>query len=108
MSLALSIGENGKALDLYSLNLEMYVGCEVLSKASFKEALELLKVLPKLDIIITSSKNGSEETAILSDQYISDSGKNIPLIVIGKEQKLSSKEYFVYESKEIQGLVKTA
>lgn len=39
MSLTLLIGDDDKTLDLYSLNLEMYVGCEVLRKRIFKKQL---------------------------------------------------------------------
>ncbi|MCB9062049.1 MAG: hypothetical protein H6622_11055 [Halobacteriovoraceae bacterium] len=108
MSLTLLIGDDDKTLDLYSLNLEMYVGCEVLRKKNFQEAIDLLKVLPKLDLIITQKQTDSRETINILETYLLQNKKETPIIIIGEKFQTQIKATFIPQTKEVKPLIKTA
>lgn len=108
MSITLLIGDNDRTLDMYALNLEMYVGCEVLRKSTFAESLDLLKVLPKLDLIITQKDIANEGAVSILDEFLVGANKEIPLIILGNDVKLKSKATCIPLSTDIKPLIKSA
>ena len=77
--------ESNKTLnDLITINLTTYLGVDLIHRANAQEALSLLAILPNIDLIITTTKIGNEETSNLLGDYISQNRLETGLIVLGK------------------------
>ncbi|MBT5093636.1 MAG: hypothetical protein HOM21_05315 [Halobacteriovoraceae bacterium] len=84
MSQIILIENNPNLLELLSLNLSTYVGAEVIPRDSATDALELLKILPSVDLIITKDKIGSEPSAKMILDFIKESNSDSGLIILGE------------------------
>ena len=69
---------------IYKLNLTTYTGTDVVERGSAAEAIELLNILPAINLIICPTKVGDEKTAVNLFQYLREKNYDIPLIVLGE------------------------
>lgn len=77
--------ENSSELEsFYSLNLQTWVGTSIIPKKEAKFCSKIFEENIQIDLIITKARNGLEKSAEALYEMIKNSGKQIPLIVIGK------------------------
>jgi len=89
MSLTLLVENNQKTASLYSVNLQTYVGSDVIWKKNLQEAKEVLKVIPEIHLIISRVKMDEEEIAYPLHKYLVSLSLDIPMIVLGAEPRLN-------------------
>lgn len=87
MAQVILIEDNKNLHELLSLNLSTYVGVEVIPRVSAQDAIDLLNLLPNIDLIITSAEIGDEPTAAMLAEFIKTNQREIGLIVIGELPK---------------------
>lgn len=76
--------ENNETLhNLLSVNLTSLLNAELIPRENAIETIGLLRILPKIDLIITRDKIGEDETALKITEYILENNLDIPLIVLG-------------------------
>ncbi len=83
MAQVLLIEENKNLNELLSINLTTYVGAEVIPRKNAQDAIDLLRILPTIDLIICGEKVGAEETAREIALFLKDEGRETSLIVLG-------------------------
>lgn len=91
MSQTILIEPSKKLSDLYKLNLNTYTGTDVIERASSKEAIDLLKILPEIDLIICRAEVDREKTAQDLYQFLVDSNIEIPMIILGESLRIKDK-----------------
>ncbi|MCK5074003.1 MAG: hypothetical protein KAQ98_11290 [Bacteriovoracaceae bacterium] len=91
MAQCLLVEEREKISALYSLNLRVYTGLDVIRKVDLEGAIELLKVVSEIDIIVVKRQIGHEQTAVKLYEYVESLDLPIPIVVIGFEKKLKGK-----------------
>lgn len=69
---------------IFSLNLSTFVGTNIIIRKNAEEAIELLKILPEINLIIAKVKVGEEQTALKINQYLKQEGLETSLIVLGQ------------------------
>lgn len=84
MAQVILIEDNKSLNELLSLNLSAYVGVEVIPRSNAQEAIDLLNLLPNVDLIITQEKAENETTAHTLAAYIKQNAREINLIVLGE------------------------
>jgi HD-GYP domain-containing protein (c-di-GMP phosphodiesterase class II) len=102
--------EDNKAMnDLISVNLNTYLGVDIIQRNSALDTISLLSILPNIELIITRHKVGSEETAKLLHDYISENQLNLGLIVLGGENNYNN-DHTIHLSneKDWEGVVNTS
>ncbi|MDA8792351.1 hypothetical protein N9N67_03845 [Bacteriovoracaceae bacterium] len=82
------IEDNEKLFRLYSINLNTYAGTDVIDRKSAREAIELLNILPNIDLIITRNKIKEENTAEDIINFLSSKNIDIPVIVLGENKNI--------------------
>ena len=70
MSQTILIEPNDDFKKLYTLNLTTYAGTDIIDRANANEAIALLKILPQINLIITTPKVENEYTAVDLYKYI--------------------------------------
>lgn len=83
MSQTILIETNNDLKKLFTLNLQTFVGTDVIQRENAQDTLALLKILPQISLIITRSSVGNEKTAKIIHQYLKDEGLTTSLIVLG-------------------------
>ncbi len=84
MSHILIISDNDIINDIYSFNLELYVGASSTIKNSVEDAIALMEQTPRLDFIVCLSEIGENEEAAKEIYYfLNEKNISIPLIIIG-------------------------
>jgi HD-GYP domain-containing protein (c-di-GMP phosphodiesterase class II) len=83
MAQVLIIEDNINLKELLTLNLTTYVGVEVIPRQSAADALDLMNILPTIDLVITKEKIGDEFTAQAIAKFIKSEGRDTSLIVLG-------------------------
>ncbi|MCK6595175.1 MAG: hypothetical protein L6Q33_08250, partial [Bacteriovoracaceae bacterium] len=73
--------------DLLSINLNTYLGVDLIQQDSGLDCIGLLTILPNIDLIITKNQVGSEKTAETLQKYIEDNKLEATLIVLGDFKK---------------------
>lgn len=84
MKPTLLVENNTELESFYSLNLQTWVGIKIIPKKEAKFCLKAFDENPDIACVITKARNGLEKSAEALYEYLQKSGKNIPLIVIGK------------------------
>ena len=97
MSQTILIEPNQELNKIYSLNLSTYVGTDVIIKENAKEAIELLKILPTISLIITRNHIGLEKTSSVIHKYITEEFLDIPILTIGDNPEVSDKSMVITE-----------
>ena len=88
MTKILLIESSANVRDLLSINLNMYVGVDVICRASLAEAIEVLKVVPEMDLIIARDKIEFVNVAHDLYRFLQAHPKDIPMVVMGAEHDL--------------------
>jgi hypothetical protein len=83
MSQTILIEPNADLNKIYSLNLNTFVGTDVIIRQNAEDALAILKILPEISLIITQSKVGTEETALKIYEQLKKDGPETSMIVLG-------------------------
>ncbi len=108
MAQALLISNNEVLNDLYSLNLEVYVGTNVTVKANLEESLKLLELNPNFNAIIVLALIDGEDAGKAVYEHCAKSGVEAPVIVIGVQSEVSKDEVSVLPaSYNVRALVRT-
>ncbi|WP_127716148.1 hypothetical protein [Halobacteriovorax sp. HLS] len=84
MSQVILVEENGNLRDLLSINLKTYVGSEVIPRNNASEVIDLLNILPNVDLIITHAFTKEEQTAKIIFDFIVENNLEVALIVNGE------------------------
>ena len=108
MSQTILIQNNEDLKNLYSLNLNTYVGTDVIDRKSGEDAIELLEILPSINLIITDAKVSGENCAVKLYEYMQDNKLEIPLIVLGECKELNNKAIILEERCPWELLVKVS
>lgn len=87
MAQVILIEDNKTLNDLISVNLTTYLGVDLIQRKNAQEALNLLSILPNVDLIITTVKVQDEPTSEILSHYILSNKLETGLIVLGTDQK---------------------
>lgn len=83
MSQTILIETNQDLKKLFTLNLQTFVGTDVIHRENAQDTVALLKILPQISLIITRANVDQEMSAKAIHHYLKSEGLNIPLIVLG-------------------------
>jgi HD-GYP domain-containing protein (c-di-GMP phosphodiesterase class II) len=83
MAQVILIESNETMNDLLSINFTSYLGVDLIHRKNASETINLLNILPSIDLIICCAKVGSEDTANDIHNYILQNKLEINLIVLG-------------------------
>jgi HD-GYP domain-containing protein (c-di-GMP phosphodiesterase class II) len=84
MSQTILIEPNDELRKIYSLNLATFVGTNVIVRKNADDAMELLKILPEVGLIISKASVKGESTAIKIYKFIHNNALDTSLIVLGE------------------------
>ena len=68
---------------IIGLNINTYIGIEPISRKNALDCIELLSILPTIDLIITPERLGTEQTAQEIIDYIKANNLKVELIILG-------------------------
>lgn len=89
MSQTILIEPNDDFRKLYSINLTTYAGTDVIDRGNAQDAISLLKILPTIDLIITTPKVENEYTAVELSNFLKENKLEVPMIILGECKELS-------------------
>jgi translation initiation factor 2 beta subunit (eIF-2beta)/eIF-5 len=84
------------------------VGTGVIERQNADETIDLLKILPTVDLIITKNKIAGENTAVIIYKFLKSHQMDIPMIVLGECAELSGKALSLIEPTSWEVLIKHA
>jgi HD-GYP domain-containing protein (c-di-GMP phosphodiesterase class II) len=108
MSQTILIEPNDELRKIFSLNLNTYAGTDVIERKNSEEAIDLLKILPNINLIITRNRHAEDMSALKLFQFIEAELLDIPMIVIGDEPQLADKVMIFKEPFTWETLIKGA
>ena len=108
MSQTILIEEHEELRKIYALNLNTYVGTDVIQRKNADDAIELLRILPQVSLVITQARIGTEDTAYKIHQYIRNEGLSTGMIVLGESKFLTKDVLCLQEPVSWEILIKQA
>lgn len=93
---------------IYSLNLNMYLNTDVISKSSVSDFVKLIEALPKLDLVIIDEADFLEADTNAVIVEIKKRQLHIPVIVLTKRTQTISEEILISISGDIKPLLQVA
>ncbi len=87
----------GPKRDALVLNLKTFLKKEVIVRESAEDGIEMLKIFPDTEAIVTHSRIGSEKTAHLLADHLQETNCAIPFVVIGEAKFLCRDAVFLEE-----------
>jgi HD-GYP domain-containing protein (c-di-GMP phosphodiesterase class II) len=108
MSQTILIEGNEDLKKIYSLNLNTFVGTDVIHRKNADDTIELLRILPQIGLVITHAKVGEEETALKIYHFLKTGNMQTALIVIGESETISSEVLCLQEPLSWEILIKQA
>ncbi len=108
MSQTILIETNDDLRKIFSLNLNAFVGTDVVLRTGAEDTLALLKILPQISLIITRTKIGSEETAVKIHQYLRNEGLDTHMIILGECSQLADQVLCLQEPVSWEILIRQA
>lgn len=108
MSQTILIETNEELRKIFSLNLQTFVGTDVVLRNSADDTLELLKILPEVSLIITRAKIEDDETALRIFNFIKSNNLETLLIVMGECPQISGEILCLQEPVSWEILVQQA
>jgi HD-GYP domain-containing protein (c-di-GMP phosphodiesterase class II) len=108
MSQTILIEGNEDLKKIYSLNLNTFVGTDVIHRKNADDTIELLRILPQIGLVITHAKVGEEETALKIYHFLKTGNMQTSLIVIGECETISSEVLCLQEPLSWEILIKQA
>ena len=88
MSQTILIEDNEDKKKLYSINLNIFAGTDVVLKNGHEDTLALLKVHPAVDLIICKAHIKNQNTALEIYKFLTSQERKIPLIILGEESQI--------------------
>lgn len=108
MSQTILIEGNEDLKKIFSLNLNTFVGTEIILRKDADDAVALLSILPQISLIITRAKIGTEETAVKLYQFLKSKSLTIPMLVLGECPPLSGEVLCLQDPVNREDLMKQA
>lgn len=108
MSQTILIESNEDLQKIYSLNLNTFVGTDVIHRGNADDAIALLKILPQVGLVIAQAKVGTEDTAVKIHNFIKSEGLSTRLIILGENSSLSSEVLCLQQPVSWEVLIKQA
>lgn len=108
MSQTILIETNEDLKKIFSLNLNTFVGTDVILRKDAEDALALLRILPQVALVITKAKVGAEETAQKIYQFIKNESLQTSLIILGECPSLADEVLCLQEPVSWEILIKQA
>ena len=90
MSQTILIETNEDLKKIFSLNLNTFVGTDVVLRTGADDTIQLLKILPQISLIITRAKIGEDETAVKIHQHLKNEGLETTMIILGECHQLAN------------------
>jgi len=106
MSQTILIEDNVDFKKILSLNLNTYAGTDIVDRADADDAISLLAILPSISLIICKNKIGEEHTAQKIYNYLEDNQLDIPMVVMGENEKLAKNILVMEEPLSWETIVK--
>lgn len=88
MSQTILIEKHPEFNKLYNLNLSTYTGTDVINRENAQDAINLIKILPTINLIICPANIDDENTAEEIYAFLDAHKLDIPLIVLGENKRL--------------------
>ena len=108
MSQTILIENNEDLKKIYSINLNTFVGTDVIHRKNAEDAIELLRILPQVGLVITQAKLEGIETALKIHQFIKQEGLGTAMIVLGECRPLANEVICLKEPVSWEVLIKQA
>lgn len=108
MSQTILIEANEDLRKIYSINLNTFVGTDVIHRKNAEDTIELLRILPQVGLVITQSKVGVEETAQKIHRFIKAEGLNTLMLVMGECPSIATEVMCLQEPVSWEILIKQA
>jgi HD-GYP domain-containing protein (c-di-GMP phosphodiesterase class II) len=108
MSQTILIETNDDLKKIFSLNLNTFTGTDVIFRVNADDALNLLRILPQVALVITKARLADEETAVKIHRFIRNEGLHTSLIVLGDCPELSNEVLCLTEPVSWENLIKQA
>jgi len=108
MSQTILIEPNEDLRKIYSLNLNTFAGTDVIVRQNAEDAIQLLRILPTVSLIVTQNKVQAENTAESLADFLTRENIDIPLIVLGENEKLKDRALCLPEPVVWEKLVQQA
>lgn len=108
MSQTILIETNEDLKKIFALNLHTFVGTDVILRKDADDAINLLRILPQVSLIITKVNVGDEETAVKLHHFIKSENLETKLIILGESLPLASEVLCLQEPVSWELLVKNA
>jgi hypothetical protein len=90
MSQTILIETDSELSKVFSINLQTYTGTDIIVQNNSTEAIELIKILPSINLIICRDKVNNHPCAINIFKFLRDHQLDIPMIVLGESIELAS------------------
>jgi len=107
----LFIGNNNKLNNVYILNLNIFIGRDIILRQNANEAKEIVQNNPDLELIVSyatiQTSSELEQTALQIHKFIKEKDFEIPMILIGHEKILKKFVISLDEDIAVTILVKT-
>lgn len=108
MSQTILIESNDELRKIFSLNLQTFAGTDVIHRKSSDDTIELLTLLPQVNLVITRAKIENEETALRIHGFIKNNNLKTSLIVLGECPQISSEVLCLQEPISWEVLIEQA
>src|SRR6476469_7464368 len=108
MSQTILIETNEDLKKIFSLNLNTFVGTDVILRTGAEDTLALLKILPQISLVITRAKIGTEETAVKIHQHLKNEGLETHMIILGECPQLAGQVLTLQEPVSWEILIRQA
>lgn len=108
MSQTILIEPNEELRKIFSLNLQTFVGTDVVLRNSADDTIELLKILPQVSLVITKAKIEDDETALRIFNFIKSNNLETLMIVMGECPQIFSEVLCLQEPISWEILVQQA
>jgi HD-GYP domain-containing protein (c-di-GMP phosphodiesterase class II) len=112
MAQVILIEDNKTLNELISINLNTYLGVDIIQRKNAIDAIGLISILPNIDLIITNFSIDNEYTADALADYVKQNHLEIGIIVLGGDFHLERhpKDHIIHlkNEKDWEGVVQNA
>lgn len=108
MSQTILIEENEELRKIFSLNLQTFVGTDVILRNSADDTIELLRILPQVNLVVTRARIDNDETALRIFNFIKSENLETSMIIIGECPQIAGEVLCLQETISWEILVNEA
>lgn len=108
MSQTILIETNEDLKKIFSLNLNTFVGTDVILRTGAEDTMALLRILPQISLIITRAKVNGEETAVKIHQFLKSENLETTMIILGECPQLTGEVLSLQEPVSWEILIRQA